>query len=87
MNYILEPLNENQDMNCMVKFSGSKSAAGKKAIGIAAALQAQLDGASITCRVRKTAVNSSAYTDEAGGFIATATGAVLDEASGNPVKL
>jgi hypothetical protein len=87
MNYILEPMNENHEMACMVKFSGNRSDAVKKATGIAATLQAQLDGASITCRVRKAAACKSHYTEEAGGLIVTPAGQVLDEATGNPVKL
>jgi len=87
MNYILEPMNENQEMNCKVKFSGTKAAAAKKAIGIAAALQSQLDGASITCRVRIAAACDVHYTGEDCGFTATPVGQLLDGATGNPIKL
>ena len=83
MKYIIEPLNENGEMNCVLRFSGDKSAAVKKATGIAAALQSQLDGASITCRVRSSQQNL----EDSGGIVVTPAGQALDAESGNAVKL
>jgi len=72
MKYIIEPLNENQEMNCRVKFSGNKAEAFKKAVGIASAMQAVLDGASITCRIRPAYKGQALYADEsAEAIIAT----------------
>lgn len=82
MKYILEPMNENSEMNCMVRFSGVKLDAIKKATGIAAAMQSALDGASITCRVRKAANDHVHYSEETGGLIVTPAGIVLDEVTG-----
>ncbi len=53
MKHVITPLNEGQEMNCHVKVVSAISEAVKKAFGIAASLQAQLDGNTITCRVRQ----------------------------------
>ena len=74
-------------MNCQVKVESTLSKAVKKAIGIAAGLQAQLDGNTITCRVRR-AGRGWEITDMNGpSIIVTAVGQVLDESTGNPNKL
>lgn len=87
MKYVITPLNEGQEMNCQVKLDSTLSKSVKKAIGIAAALQAQLDGNSITCRVRK-AGRGWEITDENGtSIIVTPVGKVLDESTGKPAKL
>lgn len=80
MRYILEPLNESQDMNCRVEFTGSRTAAAKKAVGIAAALQACLDGTRISCRV--------GGGDEDGAlFVAFPSGELVDTDTGNVVRM
>jgi hypothetical protein len=87
MKHVLTPLNGGQEMNCQVKVESTLSNAVKKAIGIAAGLQAQLDGNAITCRVRK-AGRGWEITDTNGpSIIVTAVGQVLDESTGNPIKL
>jgi hypothetical protein len=87
MKYVITPLNEGQEMNCQVKVESSISKAVKKAIGIAAGLQAQLDGNSITCRVRR-AGRGWEITDTNGpSIIVTPVGQVFDESTGNPAKL
>ena len=87
MKYVLTPLNEGQEMNCHVKVVSAISDAVKKAIGIAAGLQAQLDGNTITCRVRR-AGRGWEITDLKGpSVIVTPVGQVLDEFTGKPVKL
>ena len=87
MKHVITPLNEGQEMNCQVKVESSISKAVKKAIGIAAGLQAQLDGNSITCRVRR-AGRGWEITDTNGpSIIVTPIGQVLDEFTGNPAKL
>jgi len=87
MKHVITPLNEGQEMNCQVKVESTISKAVKKAIGIAAGLQAQLDGNSITCRVRR-AGRGWEITDTNGpSIIVTPIGQVLDEFTGNPAKL
>jgi len=87
MKYVVTPLNEGQEMNCHVKVKGTLSQTVKKALGIAANLQAQLDGNDITCRVRR-AGRGYEITDTNGvSIIVTPIGLVLDELTGNPAKL
>jgi predicted amidohydrolase len=87
MKLVLTPLNEGQEMNCHVKVVSAKSDAVKKAVGIAAALQAHLEGNTITCRVRR-AGRGWEITDTHGpSIIVTPSGQVLDEFTGNPAKL
>jgi len=52
-NWILEPLNEGQSMNCRVPFKGGVNAAYERAIEVAQTLSIVLTGAFITCRVIK----------------------------------
>lgn len=87
MRYIIEPLNERQEMNCHVKFAGKKSGVIDKAINIASALQGHLTGNDITCRIRKAARHGSfLIADESGqSIIVTPDGRVLDEATGNSI--
>ena len=87
MKHVITPLNGGQEMNCQVKVESTLSKAVKKAIGIAAGLQAQLDGNSITCRVRR-AGRGWEITDMNGpSIIVTPVGQVLDESTGNRAKL
>jgi len=73
-------------MNCHVKADGSRSAVVKRAIGIAASLQAQLQGNNITCRVRH-AGRGWEITDEDGpSIIVTSAGQTMDESSGSPLS-
>jgi ribosomal protein L19 len=86
MKHVITPLNAGQEMNCHVKVVSAKSEAVKRAIGIAANLQAQLEGNSITCRVRR-AGRGFEITDTHGpSIIVTPSGQVLDEITGNPAK-
>jgi hypothetical protein len=87
MKHVITPLNGGQEMNCQVKVESTLSKAVKKAIGIAAGLQAQLDGNSITCRVRR-AGRGWEITDTNGpSIIVTPIGKMLDETTGKPAKL
>ena len=87
MKHVITPLNEGQEMNRQVKVESTLSKAVKKAIGIAAGLQAHLDGNSITCRVRR-AGRGCEITDMNGpSIIVTPVGQMLDESTGNPAKL
>lgn len=87
LRHVITPLNEGQEMNCHVKVVSAISDAIKKAFGIAASLQAQLDGNTITCRVRR-AGRGWEITDLNGpSLIVTPVGQVLDEFTGDPVKL
>jgi hypothetical protein len=80
MEYTIKPLNENQGMNCDVRFSGNRVTALAKASCIAADLQNALPGATITCRVRQA--------DETGpSWIVTPDGKIWDEKTGNAVRL
>ncbi len=79
MRYVLEPLNEHQDMNCRVAFAGSRAAAAKKAAGIAAGLQSHLEGAKITCRVRTAGKET--------GLVALPDGTFVDEITGDSIKM
>jgi hypothetical protein len=64
MKYILEPLNEGQDMNCRVLIKGSKAVALARAETLAQALQTQLLGCSITVRVSRDIPNLNYHTSE-----------------------
>lgn len=87
MKYVVTPLNEGQEMNCRVKVNGTLSQTVKRALGMAANLQAQLDGNVITCRVRR-AGRGWEITDRDGvSIIVTPVGQVFDEHSGIPAKL
>jgi ribosomal protein L19 len=87
MRYVLTPLNAGQEMNCHVKVVRAKTEAVQKAIGIAAALQAHLEGNTITCRVLREG-RGWEITDTPGrSIIVTPSGQVLDEFTGDPVKL
>ena len=87
MKLVITPLNRGQEMNCQVKVESTISKAVKKAIGIAAGLQAQLDGNSITCRVRRAGRGWEITDLDGPSFIVTPVGQVLDESTGNPARL
>lgn len=87
MKHVITPLNQGQEMNCRVKVVSVISEAVKKAIGIAASLQAQLDGNTITCRVRRAGRGWEITDLDGPSFIVTPVGQVLDESTGNPAKL
>ena len=74
-------------MNCHIKVLSAKTEAVQRAIGIAAALQAQLEGNTITCRVRRER-RSWEITDTRGpSIIVTPSGQVLDEFTSKFAKL
>jgi hypothetical protein len=87
MKYVVSPLNEGQEMNCHVKVEGTLSQTVKKALGIAATLQAQLDGNGITCRVRKAGRGWEITETNGVSLIVTPVGQVLDEVTGSPAKV
>jgi hypothetical protein len=74
MTYILEPLNEGQEMNCIVPIKSKKSVAIVKASCMAAALQTQLAGCTITVRVRRRVSLAASVT----GWVVAPDGTVID---------
>lgn len=87
MRFVLTPLNEGGEMNCHVKVLSTKTEAVQRATGIAAALQAQLEGKTITCRVRREGRGWEITETRSPGIIVTPSGQVLDKFTGNPATL
>lgn len=86
MKYVITPLNEGQEMNCHVKVVSTISDVVKKAIGVAAGLQAQLDGNTITCRVRRAGRGWEITDLNRPSLIVTPAGQVLHGFTGDPVN-
>ena len=83
MTFILEPLNENQEMNAMQTVTAKSPRAACDVAGrMAGAIQAAMPDCSITVRVRMKSKSRAKYTEEKGGFIVRANGDVCEEETG-----
>jgi len=86
MKYILEPLNEGQEMNCMVPFEGTHRAMLSRAYDIAKALDAAL-GCDITVRSRRRSKLKFSYGDEMTGIRVYPDGTVWNEQTGDRARI